>query len=148
MVDALHGKTVKSEQIPDDNNEATIFLIGDANDIEVRTNEAEYYGNGLFVVPVEFYTECLLSYAVFKADFYILSDEKIKGISISDFNDHYFDAEEYYNLRVQASISLDFQTEAFESDNITEDDFDSLLEKVEINLDSIEEIEIPDNFDE
>lgn len=147
VVDALHGKTVKSEQIPDDNNEGTIFGIGRAEDIEIQTTEVGYYGEGLFVVPVEFSIDCLISYAIFKMDFWTLSEEKAKYISISELNDHYYDAEEDYSLSVEASISLDFETVVFESNDSTDEELAKLGEDVDIALDSIDEVNVASDFD-
>lgn len=146
-IDALHGKTVTSERIPDDNNEATIMLIGDPREIEMLTDDAEYYGDGLFVIPISFYSECLVNYALFKSDFYVLDDERAAQISISDLNEHYFDVEEYYDLFVKGLVAVNLGSEAIELEGVNDDQLRGMLEEVEINLDSIEEIEVPSDVD-
>ena len=147
VVDVLHGRTVTSEQILDDNNEGILLGIGSAEDIEIRTAEAEYYGEGLFVVPVEFSTDCEVSYAVFKMDFWTLSEERAEQISISELNKHYYDAEEEFSLRVEASISLDFATVVFESNDSTDEEVAQLGEDVDIAFDSIDKINVASDLD-
>jgi hypothetical protein len=143
VVDILDGKTVTSQQIPDDNNEATITSIGNPEDIDILLCEVEYYGDGLFVVPVAFYSECLVSYAIFKSDFYCLTEERSEQISISDLNDHYYDAEEDYVLSIKGSVTIDFGSAEVESEDIGDKRLTELAEDVEISLESVEEIEIP-----
>ena len=147
VVDVLHGRTVSSEEIPDDNNEGMILAVGDAKDIEIQSDEVEYYGEGLFVIPVEFSTECLISYSVFKIDYLTLSEEKMEGISISELNDSFFDAEEDYSLRVEALVSLDFETEVFESTDIGDEQLVTLPEDVDIAFDSIDKINVASDLD-
>lgn len=139
----LDGKIVDSQQIPDDNNQATITLIGDPEDIEIFANDAEYFGQGLFVIPVTFSSECLLNYVIYMSDFYSLPNEKAEQISISELNDHYFDAEEYYNLSVLGYVALNFGSLALESEDVSDEQLLVLAEKVDINLDSVETIEVP-----
>ena len=142
-VDALHGKTVNSEHIPEDNNEATIMLTGDIREIEILTDDAEYYGSGVFVFQFNFYSKCLLNYAIFKADLYVQDYKKANKISVSDLNDHYFDAEEYYDLLVKGVVAIDLGSEDIELEDLSEEQLNEMVEDVVINLDSINEIEIP-----
>ena len=146
-VDVLAGKTVTGHEIPDDNNEATITSIGEPQDIEIDVGDAEYFGEGLFVVPVTFTDECLLSYAIFKSDFYCLPEDKIEQISVSELNDHYYDAEEYYVLSVSASVAVNLKSTEVESEDIGNERLAELAEKAEISLDSVEEIQVPSEGD-
>jgi hypothetical protein len=95
------------------------------------------------VVPVTFNAECLLNYAIFKGDFYGLAEDKIKQISISELNDHYYDAEEYYVLNISASTALNLSSAEIESEGIGDKRLSELAEEAEITLDSVEEIEVP-----
>lgn len=146
-VDKLHGMTVNSEEIPEDNNEGMIVSVGDPQDIELSTSEAKYYGDGLVTIPVEFFVECLLDYTIFKGDFYTLSDEKMERISISEHSDHCYSAEEYYDLHASAIVAIDFRSDSLENDNLTDKQLIELLNGAEISLDSIEEIEIPPTYE-
>jgi hypothetical protein len=146
-VDILAGKTVTGHEIPDDNNEATITMIGEPEDIEMSIGDTEYFGDGLFVVPVTFTTECLLSYAIFKSDLYGLPDDKIEQISISDLNDHYYDAEEDYVLTITASVAVNLKSAEVESEEIGDERLAELADEAETSLDSVEEIEVPSGGD-
>jgi len=123
------------------------MMIGDPRDIEILTDDAEYYGDALFVIPISFYTECLVNYALFKSDFYVLDDERTAQISISDLNDHYFDAEEYYDLFVKGLLVINLGSEAIEHEGVSNEQLREMLEELEISLDSIEEIEVPSDID-
>ena len=142
-VDVLDGKTVTGHEIPDDNNEATITSIGKSQNIEINARDAEYFGDGLFVIPVTFTNECLLNYAVFKSDFYCLPEDKIEQVSVSELNDHYYDAEEYYVLSVTASVVVNLESTEIESEDIGNDRLAELAEEADISLDSVGEIEVP-----
>lgn len=146
-VDVLTGKTVTGHEIPDDNNEATITMIGEPEDIEISIGDTEYFGDGLFVVPVTFTTECLLSYAIFKSDLYGLPEDKIEQISISDLNDHYYDAEEDYVLTITASVAVNLKSAEVESEEIGDERLAELADEAETSLDSVEEIEVPSGGD-
>ena len=146
-VDVLAGKTVTSQQIPDDNNEAIIIGIGEPEGIEISTSEVGYLGDGLFLVPVVFSVECLLSYAVFKSDFYILPEDKIERVSISELNDHYYDAEEDYVLNVIASMVVELESAEIESESISDERLIELAENAEVSFDFVEEIEVPSDGD-
>lgn len=140
---ALDGKTINSQQIPDDNNEATIVSSGDATGIEVLISDAEYFGDGLLVVPVTFLVECLVNYAIFKSDFYILPDDKAEQISVDELNDHYYDAVEDYTLSVMGFVAVDIGPVVLESEDVSDEQLLELVEEMEISLDSVEEIEVP-----
>jgi len=106
LVNKLNGKTVESHEIPDDNNEATVFSIGDPETINLKFGDTKLYGDSRFVIPFNLKVECLLTYCIFKSDYYALDDEKAENISIDDWNDHYYEAEEYYLLKVEGLVSV------------------------------------------
>jgi hypothetical protein len=106
LVNKLDGKTVESHEIPDDNNEATVFSVGDPETINLKFGDTKLYGDNRFVIPFSLKVECLLTYSIFKSDYYALDDEKAENISIDDWNDHYYEAEEYYLLKVEGLVSV------------------------------------------
>jgi hypothetical protein len=144
LVDELAGRTVRSDEIPDDNSEAIISMVGNPEDLDLDIAAAVDHGDGLFVVPFSLRTECLLDYAIFKGDFYTLPDEKSDRISTSELNEHYYSAEEYYTLRVDGLLSFEVGAEALRSTDLSEDDLVGILEDATITVDSIEDIEVVD----
>ncbi|MBA3913772.1 MAG: DUF4935 domain-containing protein, partial [Acidobacteriales bacterium] len=64
----LHGKTVTSRSIPDDNNEGTIYGVHELNDVTFDFAAREYYGEGEIGIPFEASVDCELNYAMFKSE--------------------------------------------------------------------------------
>ena len=144
LVDELAGRTVRSADIPDDNSEAIVSMVGGPVDLDLDIVVAVDHGNGLFVVPFSLRTECLLDYAIFKGDFYTLPEEKSNRISTSEHNETDDSAEEYYDLRVEGLLSFEVDAEALKSTDLSEDDLLGILQDATISVDSIEDIEVVD----
>ena len=106
LSDKLEGKTVESDEIPDDNNEATIRSIGEAEEIILNLENLKLNSNYQFIIPFKIKVECLLTYFIFKSDYYTLDESQMESISIDDWNDHYYEAEEYYLLEVEGLVSV------------------------------------------
>ncbi len=122
--DTLQGKTVESTQIPDDNNEATVLDVGEAKEIILNVEQLKINSNYKFIIPFKLKVECLLTYFIFKADYYTLDESQMESISIDDWNDHDYEAEEYYLLEVEGLVSV----------NIVEDE--------DIAIDSLTRIDV------
>lgn len=105
-IDGLAWKTFRDECIPDDNNEATIESVGSLDEINFLFDEAIYFGEGVVGIPFEFETEVLAFYYIFKSDYYGMSDDFTSQISVSDHNDHYFEAEQYFCISVNGLLSI------------------------------------------
>jgi hypothetical protein len=144
LVNELAGRTVRSDEIPDDNSEAIVSMVGEPADLSLDIAAAVDHGDGLFVVPFSLRTECLLDYAIFKGDFYTLPEEKSDRISTSELNEHYYSAEEHYDLRVRGLLSFEVDAEALKSTDLSEDDLLRILTDATISVDSIEDIEVVD----
>lgn len=104
--DSLAWKTFRDRSIPDDNNEATIEALQSANDIELDFEETKYFGEGIIGMPFYLEAEVSAFYYIFKSDFYAMSDDFYDRVSISDHNDHYFEATEYFILHVAGLYSI------------------------------------------
>lgn len=146
LVDALAGQTVQSCQILDDNHEATISMVGSPEDVVLDVNGAVDHGEGLFVVPVSLRVECLLDYAIFKGDFYAIPDEMSSQIGISELNDHYYGAEEYFELQVEGLLSFEVDAVALKSSDLGEDDLTDILQNANVSVDSITTVEVADDY--
>ena len=139
----LIDRTIDSLEIPDDNNEATITGVGEPYDIELETEATENNGrDSLFLIRFNLTVECELSYYIFKADYYTIDDEKIDKVSISDWNEHYFRAEESYPLNVEGLISVKCDSRLLELSLISNEHLLAFLEKTDISINEITQIEI------
>jgi len=142
LVDALVGQTVRSRNIPGETSEAMISGVGNPTDLVLNLNAAVDHGDGLVVIPFSLQTECLLDYAIFKADFYTLPEEKSDRISTSELNRHYYSAEEEYALRVEGRLSVEVDADSLKESDLSKDDLLSILDDGEIKIDAIELIEV------
>jgi hypothetical protein len=133
--DSLYGKKIYSRSIPDDNHEAIITGFYDAQNVEVNFDELSYFGQGEFGVPFTFDTAVTIVYYIFKADFYAIDEDKMP--SVSDHNDHYFEAEDQIEVCVSGTVKLKIQTELLPS--ISEE---ILNDNLKITIDSIDQIEV------
>ncbi|MEQ9621176.1 NACHT domain-containing protein [Coleofasciculus chthonoplastes] len=124
LSDKIEGEKVESPKIPDDNNEASVGDIGEAKEIILNVEKLKVSSNYQFIIPFKLKVECLLTYFIFKADYYTLDDAQIEGISIGDWNDHYYEAEEYYLLEVEGFVSV------------------NILEDEDIAIDSLTRIDV------
>lgn len=109
----LIWRKVHSRSIPDDNHEATITSHGDPEDLDLDFENISYYGHGKFGLPFTFSSTVSVIYYIFKSDFYTLDENRIP--SISDHNDHYYEAEEEIQVNVSGIVKLAFDPKALTS---------------------------------
>lgn len=105
--DAVVYKTIYHDSIPEDNHEAKISGFYDPDYIELDLEDISYYGDGNFGVPFEVGMEVSVYYYIFKADYYALEDQVGSSApSISDHNDHYFEAEDVFYIQVRGVANV------------------------------------------
>ena len=140
LVNVLHRKEVESYEIPDDNNQATVEAVGEIQTFDLDVSGIEYFNNEKLVVPFKLQVECLLQYFIYKADYYSLDEDR--SISIDDWNDHYFMAEEYYPLDVEGLVAVTPDLESVEFSELSDDDIMDLLTDADISIESLTRIEV------
>ncbi len=147
---ALDGRDVTDPQIPDDNNEAIVMGVGEPTAISQNFDEVELYGEDEIGVSFECLVECSLNYAIFKSDYHVLDDSKADRISIGERNDHYYDADEDYTLRVEGTLSLKLDGDKLEQEDLTDEDLEDLIAEAEYDVDmkavSVETQDSPENI--
>ena len=126
---------IGDSSIHDDNNEATINGYYEAEDIELDFTELAYYGNGQFGIPFGLRIMVSAVYYIFKSEYYSMDASREPVPSVTDHNDHYFEAEDDFDVVVNgmASISID-------RDNIDFDEFSECVDDASIGIDSVESI--------
>ncbi|MBD2205549.1 hypothetical protein H6G33_24720 [Calothrix sp. FACHB-1219] len=138
----LHGRTVTSFLIPNDNNEGTIDEVEQIEEINFNFNNVENYGS-YFVIPFNLIVQCKLTYFIYKADYYAMGDEE-DSISIldDDWNDHHFWAGQDYSLMVEGFVSVHPTSENITSQDISDDEAYEIIENSQISIDSLTTVEI------
>ncbi len=131
--EAIVGNTISDPSIPDDNNEATIDGYYDAEDIEFDFTELAYYGNGQFGFPFSLKIIVSATYYIFKADYYCMDDAP----SVTDHNDHYFEAEDEFEVIVTGTVSI-----SIDRDKINMDEFSECIDQDSIAIDEVQSIEL------
>jgi hypothetical protein len=101
----LPGHTV--DGLPEE-YEATVDSFGEIRDLDVDADRLVDFGEGIFSVPFSATSECLIGYFMPKSDWYGLPPENTPT-SIEDWNDHVFRVDEYFDLRIEGTLS--FETE-------------------------------------
>ena len=145
FINKLIGQTVVSQVIPEDNNEASIYMLNEPNNIVFNFEDMEYYGAGNIVIPFEATAEAVLNYAIFKADYFLMDDAEAKHISISELNNHYYDAEEEYTLLVEGTLSIEVDKDVFESSQLDAVKIEQLIDNADFEINSIDHIDIPND---
>jgi rRNA-processing protein FCF1 len=138
VVDALANRTLRDSRIPDDNGEATITLVGIPEDLTFDFDNADFYGGSEIGIPFSTTIECQLNYAIYKADYYLLDPDKMDRISITELNDHYYDADETYDVDVVGILSVGLETKVLENPRATEADVEEAI------LSGLHDVEITD----
>lgn len=138
--DYFSHKQVKFPEIPSDDNEASIIEVVELSDIKLKPEMAKNDNNCLFTIRFTLNVDCLLSYFIFKGDYYILDDKNI--MSLEDINDHYFMVEAAYFINVKGIISVTANSDELESSRLSNDELLKFLEDADIFIDSITSIEV------
>ncbi|QMV13952.1 PIN domain-containing protein [Vibrio spartinae] len=135
--ESIVWKTFSDPSIPDDNHKATINSYDEAEDIELDFSEAGYYGNGQFGIPFKLRIVVLAHYYIFKSDYYCMDPEREHVPSVSDHNDHYFEAEEEFELCVSGLVSI-----TIDRDNIDMDELSESIVEDSFKIDEVSDIEL------
>jgi hypothetical protein len=131
--DYVVGSTLTDYRIPDDNNEAHILSYGEVEAIELDLDSIVYYGSGTIGIPFELEMDVNAYYYIFKADYYSL----INPPSVSDHNDHYFEAEDEFDILVTGVATV-----TFDRDNLDFEDFSNSIDLESIQIESVDKIKV------
>lgn len=130
-------QTFTDQSIPDDNHEATVNSYGEPEDIVLEFSDIAYYGNGQFGIPFNLKIIVLADYYIFKSDYYSMNPEIEHIPSVTDHNDHYFEAEEEFELCINGLVSV-----SIDRDNINLEKFSESVIEGGIEIDEITGIEL------
>jgi PIN domain len=127
IVDALMNGTVHDSSIPDDNGEGVIMGADSPENVTFNFEGIEYYGGSEIGIPFTATVDCELNYAIYKPDYYLLDEDKTEKISISERNEHYYDADETYTLDVTGVLSVELETDKLENARTTEENIEEAI---------------------
>jgi len=148
LLEKLPGYIFKDYSIPDDNYEARISSVGEVENLEIDFNETEYYGEGYLTIPFNCKIEVYADYYIFKGDYYILPDEKAQHIYIEDHSDHYYSAQEVFDLEVKGTLSISFDITGLKDSPQLMKEIENIFENASIDLEDMEVsmLESNDNY--
>ncbi len=132
--EALMWKKIESRSIPDDNHEATISSYSEPEDIDFDFDEAAYFGDGEFGIPFSATLYVTGFYYLFKGDVY---RSEGRSVRLSDHNDHYYEAEEQFEVVVQGLVKV-----SCSRDSIDLDEIDAAI--IDMAIDSLGPVELAD----
>lgn len=131
----LYGRTVYSRSIPDDNNEGMITSYGEPTELSLDYDDLHYFGNGEFGLPFEFDMTVSITYYIFKSDFYLMDEDQMP--SVSDHNDHYFEAESEIDIHVEGLVKLKIDPSL-----LKEISAEVIEENLEASIDTIDKVSV------
>lgn len=123
--------------------EATILDVGDLRELEVNTAAVEDYGDGLFVLPFSTKTECLIQFYMLKADYWGLEPEMTPR-SATDWNDHVFQVEEYYDLAVSGTLGFQIEPGALDGRIRRMKEIAQVFAVADVSVEEIDSVEFAD----
>ena len=139
IVHELSGTTVQHRSIPDDNHEGVVITVGlDSPEVNFDFATVGYYGANELAIDFDASVECSLNYAIFKADYYALPEDKMDRISIGERNEHYFDADEDYTIEIKGVLSIKFEGRRLEDDNLTDEDVEDIILQAEYDVEVVQ----------
>jgi PIN domain-containing protein len=138
IVNAIANRTVHDSSIPDDNGEGLIMGVDSPEDLTFDFDNVEFYGGSEIGIPFTTTVDCELNYAIYKGDYFTLSEKKQAQISISERNEHYFDADETYPIEVTGTLSVELETKVLENLKATDEDVEQAI------LSGMHDVEITD----
>ena len=140
LENVLPGRDIESVEIPDDNNEGKIQAIDNIESLDIHSNPIQLVNDNQLLISFKTDVECLISYFIFKADYYALDEDR--DISVDENNDHTLSAEEYYLLSVEGLAIIELNMDGFENILLLEDEISDFLSSTEILVKEISRIEV------
>jgi hypothetical protein len=134
----LTWKQFTDRSIPDDNNEAVISMFGEVDEVSFDFDKMAEFGGGVLGLPFTFECEVSIIFYVFKSDYYLEDDH---AYSISDHNDHYFEAEAETVVRATGMLRIELPAEYDKAKNLAD-----MEEDIELSIDEVDDISLVDGL--
>jgi hypothetical protein len=136
VVHELAWKTVRHHAIPEDNGEAQISSVNETENVTFAFTEVEHFGDGDLGIPFTATVDCELNFRIYRGDYYAMGDDD--DISVSEWSDHYLDANKTYTLNIEGYVNLAIDTELLKRDDLTDDDLRDIIRESDADVDITE----------
>lgn len=101
--DQISGIDIDSDdEFPAFEDQMTIYGWDEPDEIECDFAELAYYGNGYFGMPFMAKMKVSVTYYIYKSDYFSM----LEPPKVSDWNDHYFEAETDVDVIVNGMVSI------------------------------------------
>ena len=147
ILDSLLYVEVVSDAIPGENGKGMITSVDELQETEFRIEDITYYGDGIGVIPFKIELICGIDFSIFKSDYTIMSDKESEGISVSELNEHFFEANKEFTLYVSGNLSIETSINVLEQEDPSEQDLTETAESNSVRIDEINEIDIPIRYE-
>ncbi len=138
----LQDSPISSHLIPDDNSEGIVQGVYDPDSVHLVMDKAWDYGDGRMGLPFRALVEAEVGFCVFAADYWCMGDRESSGISVSQHNDHYLDAEKTFMLDVQGTLVVHLDEERLASDDLDASDLEEILDEAEVEIENVHDLSI------
>jgi hypothetical protein len=103
----------------------------------------EHFGEGNLAIPFTATVDCELNFRIYRGDYYAMGDDD--DISVSEWSDHYLDANKTYTLSIEGYVNLTIDTELLKEDELTDDDLSDIIRGSDTGVDITErKVHIPE----
>ncbi len=136
VVHELAWKTVRHHAIPEDNGEAQISSVNETENVTFAFTEVEHFGDGDIGIPFTATVDCELNFRIYRGDYYAMGDDD--DISVSEWSDHYLDANKTYTLSIEGYVNLTIDIELLKEDDLTDDDLRDIIRGSDAGVDITE----------
>lgn len=133
--DQIYGVDIYSDDeshIQDFEGQLTIYGWYEPDEIELDFTELAYYGNGYFGMPFMVKMKVSATYYIYKSDYFSM----VESPKVSDWNDHYFEAETDIDVIVNGMVSVVVDREKIVAGNL-----ENSIMKDFITIDEISTVE-------
>lgn len=145
--DLIDGATqdapVTEGHLFDEGDEARLDSISiDKGAVNFHFEKAIFLPPQALLVPFELVSEGLLSFYIEHYEWISATEGYGRHISISEWSDHYYAAQEYRDVRVAGSVIFRLNADVLKSTSLTPEEVRTHLAEADLDIDSIEDVEV------
>jgi len=104
----------------------------------MKNDEIVSLGNSIFSIPFSCNIGANIEYFIFKSDYYSLDEDRIKYVFVEDWNDHYYQAEEEFELSCTGEIGLEYNTSISDIIGLKDRKIEDIVADIKISFNDLE----------
>ena len=142
VLPATRGEIIQSLPFENVRNRARIVKIESYSGLPFEFESIEYYGAANIGIPFLAVADCNIAHLMPKSAMKDWWATPVIKISVRSDDDPYFDAVSRLPVGVEGKVSFEFDTQSLDRDNISEEEFESLVisSKISVETSKIEVI--------